>query len=312
MSSMPISMERRYGQNTKSACRDAEAMWTRICKDCDRRKPELLILSSEFFFRDPQNTDYVKLRNMLGEISSRIDIVMYVREPAVRFAALLQQGAKQDRPIRPIDGTQVQRGLPRVEDAFGQKVNVCLYERDSLIGNDIVTDFVKRFVTPVVGDVVAPTLDSNESISAEAAVTLLGPHERKDIRSLRQKLGFGRFRDVVLRVDNALPGKRSARLKPSFAADIRRANLDALWLRERHGIVFSDFDYGQVDGVLPDYDTTKLRAADLLALDETRLREMERSVVASVTASQLARSVASQVKSLLGLSRKKPQVRRES
>ncbi|WP_290736998.1 hypothetical protein [Amaricoccus sp.] len=275
---LPPTMARRYHADPEAARTDAEAMWAGIRRTVEAADPALLVLSSEYFFRSPTKTDYAAFRRRLEELSQDIEVVMYVREPASRFASRMQQGAKRGRPIRSIDGDQLRRELPLVEQGFGRKVDVHLFERAALVDGDIVSDFVSRYVAPVVGPVILRSSDANESISAEAATLLIDADHGPEVRAARDAMGFLRFRDAVQRADAEVPGRKAARLRPEVAQAVRRASTDALWLRDRYGVTFSDLDYGLIDGVAPDYDTARMRAAELLVVDPDRLSAMKAAV----------------------------------
>lgn len=298
---LPRNIARKYRDDPASAAADAEALWADVRREVEKAQPKVFVLSSEYFFTNPTRSDYVELRRRLAELSDDIDVVLYVREPASRFAARVQQGAKSERPIPAFDGAQLQRELPLVEAAFGAKVDVRMFDRSTLVDRDIVSDFVTRSIAPVAGPISVPTSEENESISAEAAALLVDRDHGAAVSRAREALGFLKFRDLVRGIDDATPGKKSARLKPEIAEGLRRASTDLPWLRERYGLVFPDIDYAEVDGVAPAYATAHMSAAALLSVDPGRLSAMKAEVGAKSRHGYGAQSLSRRVMRLFGL-----------
>lgn len=299
---LPRSTRRHYRDDAEAAVAGAEAMWGAICRQVAASRPEILLLSSEYFFTNPSKTDYRAFHRRLAELSDDIEIVLYVREPASRFAARIQQGAKHERPAPAIDGGQLEREIPLVEEAFGRKVDVRLFDRNALIEHDIVSDFIARSIAPVVGGVTVPTCEENESISAEATALLVDADHGSRIAQTRASLGFARFRDLVRRIDDATPGKKAARLRPEVAEDVRRAGTDLHWLRERYGVTFPAIDYAGVDGAAPAYDAAQMKAAALLNVDSQRLSAMKAQIGSTARSDFGVQPLARRMMSFLGLS----------
>ncbi|MBP7003273.1 hypothetical protein [Amaricoccus sp.] len=298
---LPRRLEIQYRADRPAARRDAEAMWADIRRQAEETDPALLALSSEYFFNNPTKSDYAAFRRRLEELSQDITVVMYVREPASWFAARVQQGAKQGRSIRSIDGGKLERELPLVEQGFGRRVDVRLFERAALVGEDVVQDFIAHYVAPVVGPVTLSASQANESVSAEATSLMLDADHGPGVAAAREAMGPAAFRKAVRKADAEAPGRNAARLRPEIARDVRRASTDALWLRDRYGVTFPGVDYGLIDGAVPDYDTAQMRAADLFTMDPDRLSAMKAMVASSgARRPSGAAGLRRRVRSLLG------------
>jgi hypothetical protein len=119
---------------------------------------------------------------------------------------------------------------------------------------------------------------ANESISAEGMAVLhrLGLPDTPTIAAdaAYQK----RLLEEVRAADIALPGATRPVLNPEVADFIERMNTDAIELRDRHGVVFSDLDYSIVGRTqnlaCPDFS----RIENICGYDKARLSVLEAEV----------------------------------
>ncbi len=251
------------------------AIWETIENQVTERAPKVLVLSSEYFFQKPVESDFLAFKDRLETLSDDIELVLYVREPGAHHASRRQQGAKQGRPLRPIDGERLQREIPTVEGGFGRRVTVCAYERDQLFGGDVVNDFLERFVRPVVGEVSVPTMRLNESLSSEAASVLYRYARNAGIGSEVLQEDLVILREGIAKAEAEVGAVAPATLKTEVADAIRAATTDLLWLRDRYGTVFGGVDYAAVDGRSPDFDISEASFDDLFNVDRARLARLE-------------------------------------
>lgn len=264
--------------------RAAIDMWETIRRDVQRTKPQLLVLSSEYFVTYPQSEDFDKLAAILSDLSADIEPVLYFREPAAHYASNVQQNVKKGDAIYPIDGSGLQRIVPWIESAFGRPIAACVADRDQLVSGDIVVDFLSRFVAPVVGAIDIPTVRLNESMSAEELAIL------DRFRKLRYSNDVGLMPDLFsLRVIPRRLERRSGvpsslKLKSDVVRAVRR-DLDLLWLRERYGLVFNGVDYAAVDGAPFKVDPAETTIEDLFEVDLHRRDALQAEALAEALGS---------------------------
>lgn len=265
--------------------RAAVAMWDATKKEVERARPKLLILSSEHLSSNVSPESLQKLRDLLTPLSSDVAPVVYFREAAAHFGSNAQQRVKNGRPIEPIDGTSLQREVSMIEEAFGAPITACVADRDQLIDGDIVTDFLARFVAPVVGEIEIAPVRLNESISAEVLAIM----ER--FRKLRYPNHVGpmpdhfSLRTILSRLERDSGRTGNPRLRPEVAAAVRRASLDTLWLRDRYGVTFKGVDYAVIDGAPFDVDPAHVTIEDLFEVDPDRREALYAAALAEALGS---------------------------
>jgi hypothetical protein len=80
------------------------------------------------------------------------------------------------------------------------------------------------------------------------------------------RLMLNLMRDLELEIG----GTSRPRLRPEVAEAVTRASTDLLWLRDERGIVFSDVDYGAIDGSMPDHVRQRREIDQICELDPGR------------------------------------------
>jgi hypothetical protein len=269
------SIRQAYGFDRARMLAGAEALWEAIRREAERTRPKLLVLSTEHLFAGATAEGFRELRRRLAQMSGDVDLVLYFREPAAHFASTVQQAIKTGQRPFMLRPDWLQGSIPELEAAFGRSIAACVADRDQLVGGDIVRDFIARFVSPVVGPVEAQATVLNESISPEVAAILDSFRRGRYPDWPRQMPDFHSLRRVLARVEALAPRAAGGRLRPEIAAACRAGARDALWLRERYGIVFSGLDYEAIDGSEFDPEVASLPYADLFEIDEARRERLE-------------------------------------
>lgn len=119
-----------------------------VKRQIDRHRPHTVILSSEYLFRPMTGADVDILTDYLRQICDDIAVVAYLRDPVSAFASGLAQRLKTNHllpdGIRPADYVAPIAAFRRRHKVYAHR-----FDRASLIGGDIVTDFMTRYVEGV-------------------------------------------------------------------------------------------------------------------------------------------------------------------
>jgi len=258
----------------------AEALWTEIRREAQRTRPQLLILSTEHMFPDCKAEGFRALRRRLSELTDDVELVFYFREPGAHFASSAQQAIKNGRPPHVFHPHWLENHIPELEDAFERSIAACVGDRDQLTGGDIVVDFLARFVAPVVGPVDVPTITLNESISAEMAAILDQFRRVRYPVPQRRMPDFFSLRSILRPIDTREPRTGMGKLRPEAAEAVRREAVDAIWLRDRYGIVFNGLDYGMIDGRPADPSLRSWTVEQIFEVDPARRARVEAAAMA--------------------------------
>lgn len=164
------------------------------------RRPSAAIFSSEFFHSELRSAESIaRLKRFLEGYFARFRLVYYARRQDLMLASMhstaVRGGWTGDENALSIYDSKGRYYFDHLAvcdlwaSQFGHENLVCrIYERDKLVGADIVDDFAG-----VVGmkiDANRPRVSSNESLSFEtlAALLLLNRSARKDDAVLRRRL----------------------------------------------------------------------------------------------------------------------------
>lgn len=243
--------------------------------------PRALVLSAESLFRNFSAEGQRVLMAGLGKIGVRPDnttVVAYVRRPADRYLSGLQQHLKASWKVAPPEPAHYRANLEQYEQLFGNKaLSVVPFRREALAGADIVTDFLARFLAPwgVERAAMAPVGAVNETLSAEGVDIQRAYretfHREDDDRHTPDSL---RMFKALQEIDGEL-GMARPRLAGGIADLVDYAAADPLWMRDRFGVEFPDFDYARLErGDLAVPPERAWRLDELMAIDRTRQAAM--------------------------------------
>jgi len=240
-------------------------------KDAEAAGCHTIVLSSELIF--PKGGDEVfTLQRHLREISTDIEPVVYIREPASWYKSSLQQEAKTLHFLAPKNHRRIRRPLELIEEAFGRKPTVRAFDREQLTGGDILHDFhsdVLGLKPPASG---LPRKRDNQALSAEATRALLFHGDY--LRSTGQDLSRKRAMQIRRRI-HALDGDGTSTtaltLKRELVDTIRRSAVEYLWLRDTYGIAFNDLDYDDIDPKVAEELDRFAGPEDVFACDQGKL-----------------------------------------
>lgn len=288
---LPRAMRPRYHNQAEVA-----AEYNRFVKemrhDIEQQATRCIVLSSEYLFCPIGRGFRGDLPHLFDKLQTKVDCVAYIRRPSDRLKSGRQQALKHSAKEWRPRTAECRRVLETYEGIFGREsMHVHEFRRDALIGKDIVSDFMHRFLAGYGAErqQMTDAGSLNETLSAEST----------DL-SRRYRLAFhaGQDNQVVrstaalldaLRHADAAVGAGRPQLQPGIADLVDYCNTDPLWLRDRYGLEFPDFDYARLErGDLAPLPERSFSLAELMQVD---LR-IERDLLHVLAASEWGRSAA--------------------
>lgn len=266
------------------------AYWDALERRLDADDAHTAILSCEHFFY-LQDEELASLHALLESRFDWIDVVAYVRAPASYYVAMVQQVLRASATI-PAPRTHrlpYQTCIERYRSRFPGAVTVRSFERDSLVGADIVEDFASVAFpqTDVLGR--RRVVDAvNPSMSAEAMCIL------QEFRHLRYPLDDQRFNGATAELRKALDdagrvvAQTPAKLRPEVAAVVLANHAtDLRWMAD-------ELDLDLRSGAVATRDSDRSVGAvgecrRFLDVDEARITETLHAVLDLVMVERNAR-----------------------
>jgi hypothetical protein len=240
------------------------------------RQPRLLLLSAETMFTGIRRGYGRRLRRTFCTFDPQPGFVVYLRAPADRYVSGLQQHLKASAAVPMPRPSHYRRNISGYEQVFGAGcVALHLFHRAALAEGDIVEDFRARHLAPYGVTPADLTRHGDMNVG-------LGPESMAVMQAYRARFHAGRddrasgdsdrLRDRLRAADTAT-GAGRPRLRPEIARLVDYASDDPLWLRDRHGIVFPDFDYTPLEaGYRAAPPERPLRLEEIIVTDPARLR----------------------------------------
>ncbi|MBF9043192.1 hypothetical protein HKCCE4037_07635 [Rhodobacterales bacterium HKCCE4037] len=261
--------ERDYIQSGKALMREIE-------HQIESHKPDLLVLSSEWFARLYKAKDSGKFMAYLEALSPKnIEFVLYARRPSEFFLSSSQQRLRAASLFEPIYPWNFDVLVDGLKDIVGQyPVTVRLFDRKSMIGGSIVSDFAALYFPRLAEELKAleTKRPANESFSAETMVLLqkfrraFYPHE-EDVFNERTRKLLRRLQKIDAKDGNPRP-----KLRSTWKDYLDYGHSGALDLRDKHGVSFPDFDYARLErqdfATKPDANAD---VANIIVVDQERL-----------------------------------------
>ncbi|MCI2399679.1 hypothetical protein [Aliiroseovarius subalbicans] len=253
----------------------SELMWADALTQIRDTMPALVVMSGEGFFSLGNADRVAQLSARLRDAFDKVSVVAYLRSPAAKYLSEVQQGLKMTGSQAALKPRAYQWTLQAFADHGPGPLHLHLFDRNTLIGQDVVTDFTTRYC-PEVLDIVSAHDDRtlNTTLSAEAMAVLEHHVDLvSDLTSEERRLAWHPVRKVVEGLDQTLVGFRRPRLTPAARADIDRRTIDLNWLRKQHGMSFGDVDYS-IAATRPPDGAYRPHIAELCEIDQTRRRAM--------------------------------------
>ena len=259
--------------------KQGEALRREVERQTSEVRPDVLILSSEWFARAYQaaNTEeFVAFAEGLGAAS--IEFVLYARRPSEFFLSASQQRLRASSIFQPIYPWNVNGLIQGFRSLAGQhEVTALSFDREALTDGNIVADFATRYI-PSCADLLKNAKrgrQTNESFSAEAMVIL--QDFRRSFFADQEEVFNERTRKLMRKLQklDGRDGNPRPRLKPEWKDYLDYGDDRALELRDKHQIAFSNFDYARLES--GDFARMPDRSADVanvVTVDAERVRRL--------------------------------------
>ncbi len=211
------------------------------------RRPETLVLSSEWLFRLRADSKFDRLSAILGSLGGSVEVVAFVRRPSDQYLSSAQQilkGSHVIKPVAPIRYRAPLEGFARIAD----RMHVVKYDRSAFPEGDIVRHFLQTFMPEASHVAMAAGANAvNATISAEG-MYVLARYRRVNHRRRRNRFtaDTDRLLEAIRAADVSVGGDLRPRLLEPVRDAIDLASDDLLWLRDTYGIVFDGIDYDRI------------------------------------------------------------------
>ncbi|MGB1209368.1 MAG: hypothetical protein ACPG7W_09275, partial [Paracoccaceae bacterium] len=287
MKQIPREFRGRFGDDKATADALTEQYWADVAQTiASHDTVSTLVLSTEYF---SIAQDIEGLLNKVQSLApeAEIETLVYLRRPDDRYLSGQQQIIKASHTLHwPHQRTL----LPDLSPwATRSKLVLREYNRDTLIGGDVVSDFLTTIGYPHDLGMLRSLPDANVSMSAEGMAVMLA----------FRRVVYGTHNNVFNRASNrllktlheaadTLPEDLRPlrpRLRPALrAAAIKNNQTQLHHLRDTLGFCFSDPSlYDPLPQDLPELDTSQPPRLDqIIDVDETRLTALYAATLAKL------------------------------
>lgn len=234
------------GLSQEAAINTAKECWDTVRARVSQGGIDKVVISSEHFFSTFDDDALERAKAHFLDIADKIKIVAYVRSPAAQYLSNRQETLKTKAGVHVLrERDELAKNLARWAAHFPDSMSVNIFGRDSLLNDDIVSDFFARNLPDLDRALLAGGIKrENTSLSAEAMALL------QDIKSGRIDPKYNTDTVIALVRRNDLMVARPT--KPKLFPAIRQGVIDwcapdLLWLQENYGIIFPDIDYATIN-----------------------------------------------------------------
>lgn len=225
-------------------------VWNELCLAVAARPPRVLVLSSEVLFQQARGKAKALLAETLSELTTDIMPILYIRDPVSQYRARLQEWLKTENAPLPPSRLPLRETILDTAAAFGRPPELVAFDRATLKGGDITTDFVTRFLGPEVTPDDVPRHQANVGLSAEALVLLARLRRDGGLTAAARRRGERLIRPLAA-LDRSDPPDAPLTLHPEVAEAALRAATCHRWLAETGRLVLPGLDTGRIDGAPP-------------------------------------------------------------
>lgn len=239
-----------YSNDFGAFRQDFLRFWKRLGKDIAQYSPHTVILSSEQMFRDFSEISRVPLTEFLAQYFSSVAVIAYIRSPVADYHSRIAQLIRSGYLTTPPMARRIRAVIEYYQQQFPGAVKLHPFDRQQLVGGDLVQDFLTRYIPSAV-----LALAQSQAVSANTSLPwplLCGLNQLR----LRVQPEVGppslasRARIYVATKLFARSSARGKEYQVGLRAEvedfIRRSAVDYLWLKEQFGIVFADLDYARI------------------------------------------------------------------
>lgn len=268
-------LKRLLGDSTKRTALQ-EAFLSNLEEERKDHQPDITLFSAEHLSSHSVSASLI--REMLAKVNAgSTKCVVYFRRPGAHFLSRLQQSVKNTHKIPKFHG-HIERTLAEYTDVFcDDDFIIRVFDRDDLIGGDIVTDFCAAVLPQdrIKPDELTTASFANETLSAEAITILMEfrSHFFGDLPN-KKTLEVASLIDALRSIDVELEFQRP-KLRAGVAEAIDYSTLTPLVLRDRFGVEIRDFDYVRLErGALLAEPDPITPLESLIEIDQSRRKEV--------------------------------------
>jgi hypothetical protein len=264
---LPRIFRQHYKSDEAALRRDFDEFWSQILRQTASASPDVVVMSGESLWTIDK-AGAKRLKSRLLEISDDIHIVCYVRKPSDFYLSLAQQKIKASHFLPKAAGIKYKRNLEALQE-MGTHLHVHAFARENFVGGDVCLDFAERHL----GDRSLLAQDEadgfgNETISAEAMAIL---QDYRAVAHPENATKFTKDTNSLIRGLRDLAAKDRPKLRPEIRDFIDGSSTDLVWLKDAHGISFSDIDYARIHEADPKMVG---EVADICFVDEAKKRAL--------------------------------------
>lgn len=238
-----------------------------------------LIFSAESLFYPIPNKKSQAFFDFMSQYDSSPIIVAYLRSPCSFYLAVCQQKLRASTSLKSLAPPKYRDVLESYQRTFPEsRVSPRLFERNALISKDIVHDFWFHSLKGAMIDLesIKIVCDSNISLSPEAmAASRLYRLSFWANSDDEHTPGTKKLINVLRQADRHV-GPKKAVVKPEIRDALEAfAASDLIWLRDQHGVVFSDIDYDllnldRTNQIYHEYAYKPLALSEIVVIDLSR------------------------------------------
>jgi hypothetical protein len=226
--------------------RDFDAFWSRLQKDINRYQPHTVILSAEQLFRDFTKVSRIPFSSFLNSYFSEVSIVAYIRSPVKDYVSRVAQRIRVGRDILSPQTRKFKKVLSYYESQFPGHVHLRVFDRSEMVGGDVVKDFLFNFA-PDATELTESSKNKLQNTSLSWNMLRVLRQARIDLeerayypsKSTRMLMAY-----IPQKYSNVLPkDTEKPTLKPEYQHWIEGNSEEYQWLKDKYGLVFSDYDY---------------------------------------------------------------------
>ena len=253
-------------------------------------KSNCAILSSEFLSLAFAPKDGKILFNKLWDLATRIEVVLYLRNPADYYLSAALQTLKASGNLKPPSHQPIKTILSGYEELQAQKLHIREYSRDALVGRDVCRDFMTLVSPEIVEKCTYFEADRNETLSAEVMSII------QDYRRLAWPNDNNKFNDETDKLVDMAAGYaranglyRKPQLRPGLRYSLNQANADLAWLAERYSFRFDSVKYNDPKPL--SLKKIYRNVEDICIIDQRARHEILVAVMTKIYANAEARAV---------------------
>ncbi|MCG3267596.1 hypothetical protein [Yoonia sp. I 8.24] len=226
------------------AQKKSQAEWTKVLDTVERKPPQTVLLSSEFFFSLIGQDTVQRFERLTNNVAQTKTAIAYLRAPDTYFLSAFQQSLKKVRTVQQMSRTRIRDALEPLYNNWSGTIRLHVFDRSAMIDGDIVTDFASKHLPNLdQNDLTRAESTANTSLSAEAMSLLYDCNQGR----LNQTVPPQDLINQIMKADSKFDQPTKPRLRPGIAQTlINWSAPDLFWLRDTKDITFPSVDYDTI------------------------------------------------------------------